>query len=103
MYIIDFSELAENDLFDILQYITKVLKASASAEKLYEQIIKKIKSVSNNPYSIPFVKDEVLKSKGIRVIHVNNYSVFYILDEINEKMIIIRILYSRRDWKNLFL
>ncbi len=47
------------------------------------------------------VKDEVLSSRGIRRLLVDNYMIFYVVDDSKKKVTVIRILYFRRDWESL--
>lgn len=47
------------------------------------------------------VADEMLAYKGIRKIMMDNYIVFFIVNEESKIVTIVRILYGRYDWMNL--
>lgn len=47
------------------------------------------------------VADDILSYKCIGKIMVDNYIVFYIVNEESKTVTIIRILYGRRNWINL--
>ena len=53
------------------------------------------------PFSCPLVHDELLAMKGIRLLSVNNYPVFYVVKESEEAVSVVRFLHTRRDWVNL--
>ena len=49
------------------------------------------------PERQPIVKDDYLSKFGIRILPVKNYLAFYDIKE--NKVTIIRFLYSKRDWQ----
>lgn len=51
--------------------------------------------------SCNLVKDEILKNKGYRRLIIDNYVVFYIVDETDKVVVIMRILYAPRNYQNL--
>lgn len=99
-YDIEITEPAENDLKVIGRYITKELLESAIAKKVINKIVKVIIELGEMPLRNALVADKRLALQGIRKIVIDNYIVFYIVSE-KYKVVIIRILYSRRDWINL--
>jgi plasmid stabilization system protein ParE len=92
---------AVSDLYEILNYITIILKAPESAECIYLSVKQKIFSLSQMPARHNIVKDEQYASIGIRILTVENYNVLYTVDEIKQKGYVLRILHSRRIWQNL--
>lgn len=101
MFVLKFTELAEDDLISILKYITEILKAPLAAKNLLVEIEDQTKLLKTNPFSYALVFDEYLYSKGIRSILVKNYNIFYIVKEEEQIVSILRILYARRDWNQL--
>jgi addiction module RelE/StbE family toxin len=101
MYRVVFTEPAEEDLLSALRYISDALKAPGAARKLLADTEQKIKVLENLPLSFPLVQDEYLAMKGIRFLPVNNYLIFYRVNEAEETIPIIRFLYARRDWLGL--
>jgi len=89
------------DLYEILDYITDVLKAPESAKRVVLSIEEKVMSLSFMPTRHQIVNDEPYASMGVRLIPVENYVAFYIVDEVKRKVHVFRILYNRREWQNL--
>lgn len=100
-YDIQITEPAEKDLYEIGTYISKELLEPETAKKVILKVVKVINSLGDMPLRNALVADERLAYKGIRKIIVDNYIVFYIVTEENKTVIIIRILYGRRNWMNL--
>ena len=89
------------DLRGILRYIGETLKEPEAAKRIYFSIKDKINTLDQLPQRQPFVRDEVLASRGVRRLPVENYSVFYVVDESARKVSILRILHNRREWQNI--
>ncbi|MCL2378562.1 MAG: type II toxin-antitoxin system RelE/ParE family toxin [Defluviitaleaceae bacterium] len=92
---------AVHDLYGILDYITNVLKAPESAERVVLSIEEKVMSLSFMPARHPVVNEEPYASMGVRLMPVENYTAFYIIDEAKRKVHVFRILYNRREWQNV--
>ncbi len=97
-YSVDISEPAENDLRDIIRYVSSQLSAPVSALKLMSLLEEAMGSLSNNPQRCPILVDERLSQLGYRKLIVKKYVVFFSIDEINKVVDVERILYGRRDW-----
>lgn len=92
---------ASHDLERIYSYIVNDLFAENAANNLIVQIEKSIMRLKDFPFSCNLVKDEILKNKGYRRLIIDNYVVFYIVDETDEVVVIMRILYGPRNYQNL--
>ena len=99
-YKVFISKPAENDMLDIVQYISSILDAPVTASKMLDNIINAVDSLNKMPYGYQLVDDERLSSLGYRKMPVKNYFIFFTIDEKNRRVIIERILYARRDWKH---
>lgn len=53
------------------------------------------------PYSGSVLLDEFLKSKGYRKLIVDNYIVFYLVNELEKQVVIMRILYGAQNYRDL--
>ncbi len=53
------------------------------------------------PFSCNYVADEYLRNKGYRKLIVDNYIVFYLIEEENSQVIIMRVLYGKQKYENL--
>jgi len=89
------------DLYGILDYITEVLKAPESAERVYWSIKDQVLSLDEMPYRFPLVREEPFASMGVRLMPVESYNAFYVIDEQKNEVHILRILYNRREWQNI--
>ena len=101
MYTLNISEPAEEDITETLDYIHNILKAPEAAKKLFYQLEEKLKNIQEFPSSCQIVNDKYLSTKGIRFYQIDNFLIFYIVDETEKIITIIRFLYARRDWTNI--
>lgn len=100
-YRIDVSEPAENDLRDIVRYISAQLSAPMTALEMLNNIEEAVMSLTVMPQKCPFVTDERLATMGYRKLLVKNYIVFFTIDEKSKAVDVERILYARRDWHHI--
>jgi addiction module RelE/StbE family toxin len=100
-YKIDITKPAENDLYEIGRYISNELLEPGRAVEVVDKIAKAIFTLKEMPYRNAIVADDKLASQGIHKFLIENYIVFYIVNEDNKEVTIIRILYKRRDWLNI--
>ncbi|TYQ15260.1 UNVERIFIED_CONTAM: ParE-like toxin of type II ParDE toxin-antitoxin system [Acetivibrio alkalicellulosi] len=63
---------------------------------LIGNIEERVMQLEGFPFSCNNVSDEVLKTKGYRKLIAGNYLVFYILDEKNEKVVIVSNLIEHK-------
>ena len=100
-YKIVIEEPAENDLIEILNYISDIIHEPTIAAKIYTSIKKEILTLRQMPFRYAVVNEEPYRSIGVRRIPVENYTAFYVVDEEGKTVHIFRILYSRREWQYL--
>ncbi|QZY55569.1 type II toxin-antitoxin system RelE/ParE family toxin [Crassaminicella profunda] len=100
-YNIKFTPKANDDLKEIYSYISSKLFAQNEADNLLERMETSIMRLKELPFSCNFVADEYLKNKGYRKLMVDNYIVFYLVEEMEKKVIIIRVLYGRLILKHI--
>ena len=100
-YQIKFTPIASEDLEEIYRYISQELYAEGAAVKLMEKIEWSVMRLKEYPFSCNFVEDEFLKRKGYRKLVIDNYIVFYLVDEVGEKVKVMRILYGRQNYQSL--
>jgi toxin ParE1/3/4 len=100
-YKIKFTPVAEEDLDQIYEYIVNKLFAQKAANDLMEKIETGIMRLKEFPFSCSHVLDEALKTRGYRRFTVDNYIVFYLVNETEKQVIIMRILFGARDYENL--
>lgn len=100
-YKINLSEPAENDLRNIVRYISTQLSAPMTALEMMNTIEEAIASLAGMPQKCPLVTDERLAILGYRKLLIKNYIVFFTIDEKSRLVDVERILYARRDWRNI--
>ena len=100
-YRVDISEPAENDLRNIVRYISAQLSAPITALKMMDIIEEAISELAFMPQKCPFVADERLAMLGYHKLPVKNYIVFFTIDEKLKVVDIERILYARRNWRHI--
>ena len=100
-YEVSVSETAFDDLASIALYIKDELKEPIIADNQVSRIKKGIYSLSAFPHRYPLVRDKMLAAQGYRRMYIDNYTVFYIVDEDRNIVVISRVQYSRRNWADL--
>ena len=97
-YRVDVSEVAENDLEDIVRYIASQFSAPVTALRMMDLFEVAMASLTEMPQRFSLLNDERLSQMGYRKLAVNNYLVFFSIDEQSKVVDVERILYARRDW-----
>jgi len=101
MYSITITEPAEQDLNSAVDYFITVLKAPKAAQTLLDEIEDKINFLSTNPLVYEIENDGFLQERNIRSVLVRSHLIFYIVNNTSEQVIVLRILYARRNWINI--
>jgi plasmid stabilization system protein ParE len=101
MYSIIITEPAEQDLNSAVDYFITVLKAPKAAQTLLDEIEDKINFLSKNPLIYEIENDDYLQERNIRSVLVRSHLLFYITNQKSEEVVILRILYARRNWLNI--
>lgn len=96
-YAVEISEQAEADLRGAFEYIAFELKSLQNAIGQLTRIEKNIYALDEMPERYRLYDKEPWRSRGLRVMPVDNFCVFYIPD--NEKSVvnIVRVMYGGRD------
>lgn len=101
IYSLKFTPKASEDLEHIFIYISRNLFVEIAADNLLERIESSIMRLKNFPYSGSFVMDEPLKNRGYRKLIVDNYVAFYLVNEPEKQVVIMRILYGAQNYQKL--
>jgi toxin ParE1/3/4 len=86
-YTIKMTPKAADDLDSIYRYILEELFAASAATNILERIEKEIIRLREFPFSCNYVADGFLRNKGYRKLIVDNYIVFYLIDEKSIKLL----------------
>ena len=92
-YKVSISEQAEKDLNDIYSYIYYELKSKVSADRIAQKLYSIMASLSEMPKRFHLYPSEPWFSRGLRF----NYSVFYLVNDDVNDVLITRIAYGKRD------
>ena len=87
---------ARQDLRDIYEYIALELLAPENAAGQTQRIMKTIRSLEEMPMRHQLYGEEPWHSRGIRFLPVENYLIFYLLEEVQNTVNIVRIMYGGR-------
>lgn len=96
-YQIRLLRIAEEDLIEMISFI--VADNPIAANSIAYKTEKNIELLSENPMLGRMPRDEDIKNLGYRYIIVQNYAVFYTIEE--RTIFIHRILHGARNYKTL--
>ena len=98
---INYSEKAFNDLKAIYEYIAFDLYVPNTASEQVNRIMDSVKTLNSMPMMHPVYPEEPWKSKGIRFFQIDNYLVWYLPQEKQKAVNIVRIMYGGRDFSKM--
>lgn len=101
IYQIHITRTAEQDLINVSDYISFILKNPQAANDLLNEAESKINELSIFPQKFSLAEDVVLSAWGIRFAIVKNYLAFYLIDEQTTTVHIIRFLYRKSNWVSI--
>ena len=100
-YTVNLSPEAVKDINGIYEYITVSLGEKEIAVNMINFIEKNILSLDEMPGRYKIYESEPWKSRGVHIMPVKKYLVFYVVDD-NEKAVnIFRVIYGSRDIDNV--
>ena len=97
MYEVKVSKQAGDDLRGIFEYIAFELQAPENASGQLQRLEEHILNLNTMPNRYPKYRKEPWKSRGIHVLPVDNYVIFYITDDEPKVVTILRVMYTGRD------
>ena len=100
IYEVQVSEQADSDLRGIFEYIAFELQSPENAIGQLERLEEQILSLDTMPERYRKYENEPWKSRGLRVLPVDNYVVLYISDSNKKVVTILRVMYAGRDIDN---
>jgi len=90
-------KIAEEDFTEIVSFIAA--DNLNAANSLADKIEKNLELLSDNPKLGRIPRDEEIRNLGYRYIIVQNYIIFYTIEE--KTILVHRILHSARNYKSL--
>ena len=92
---IEITDAAKDDLRDIFTYISSEFHAPDDARRIVRNILAEIQSLDEMPERFRPYPREPIASRGVRVMDVGNFCVYYLPKD--GVVMVVRILYFRRD------
>ena len=100
IYEVEVSEQADSDLREIFEYIAFELQSPENASGQLDRLEEQMLSLYTMPERYRKYEKEPWKSRGLRVLQVDNYVVLYISDSDKKVVTILRVMYAGRDIDN---
>jgi addiction module RelE/StbE family toxin len=101
MYSVEYLPKAMQDMTEIVNYIGHELDNAEAAEKLAVELIESADRLIDFPYANPVYHAKKPLKQEYRKLKVHNYIMFYRVDELEKRITIARVIYSRRDYENM--
>ena len=95
------TESAEADVDEAFDYIANELVNPDAASAFADELEKKLEEICKTPKTGRPVHNPYLKRDDIRRILVKNYIAYYLIDEEAAKIVVLRVVYNRRDQDTL--
>ena len=100
-YTVNLSPEAVKDINGIYEYIAIALGEKDIAVNMINLIEKSILSLDEMPGRYKIYDNEPWKSRGVHIMPVKKYLVFYVIDENNYAVNVFRVIYGSRDIENV--
>lgn len=100
-YQIHETEIALQDLTEIIAYLTQRLHSKQAAQRVLSAYEAAIDSLESFPCGFPLVREHALSILGYRWIAVESYVAFYTVDKTRHRVNIERILHRSRNWEQI--
>lgn len=99
-YKIHFLENALDEIYEIHEYISKVLKSHSSANRFINDIISKVETLSRFPKIYSTINKYDRLNREYRKIIVSNYILLYTIDENKKYVYISHVFYGGKNYQN---
>lgn len=98
MYKLNFLPVAKRDMVEIVQYIAQKLSNPQAAEQLAAAMIDTAEGLCTFPYANPAYLPVKPLTHSYRKVTVQNYLMFYWIDEAEKIVTVARVVYARRNY-----
>ena len=96
-YKVTYTESAKKDLKSILGYISKKLLAPENAAGQTQRIMAAVRKLDTMPRRYKLYEEEPWYSQALRYFSIDNYLVFYKVNDEIGKVYVVRLMYGGRD------
>lgn len=101
MYNLEYLPLARQDLMEAVGYISHKLGNPAAAYRLAEELTQAGENLRTFPYTCPIYHANRPLQHEYRKLLVQNFLMFYWVDETQKRITVARVVYARRDYGKL--
>ena len=101
MYKLEYLPVAQKDMIEIVRYISRELQNPDAADRLAMELVNAAESVLTFPYATPAYRVIRPLKHEYRKIQVQNFLMFYWVDEGKKLVIVARVVYAKRDYDRL--
>lgn len=91
------TETAESDIDATYEYIAETLGNPDAASDLADELEIQIEKICKKPETGKLVENEFLRRNDVWRFLVKNYIAYYLIDDENETIVILRFVYSGRN------
>ena len=96
-YQVKLTDYAVEQLQEIVSYISNVLQSPETARQWLERVKLEISSLRTMPNRYPLTPEEPWRSEGIHKMPVENFLVYYCINESQRIVWVTVVVYGRRD------
>lgn len=101
LYKLEYLPVARQDMVEIVRYISRKLCNPTAAEQLAMELIEAGDSIPKFPYANPaYIPIRPLKHEYRKRL-VQNYMIFYWVEETEKLVTVARVIYAKRDYEQL--
>lgn len=101
MYKLEYLPVAQKDMIEIVRYISRELQNPDAADRLAVELVNAAESVLTFPCAAPAYQPIRSLKHEYRKILVQNYLMFYWVDEEERLVTVARVVYAKRDYGRL--
>ena len=101
MYSLEYLPIARRDLVEAVSYISHDLGSPEAALRLAEEVERAGERLQQFPYAWPVYQASRPLERDYRKLLVENFFLFYWVDEQRRLVTVARVIYARRDYGKL--
>ena len=87
----------EADIDEIVDYIANELYSPSAASDFVDELDQKLEEICKTPKAGRLVDNPYLKRDDVRRVLVKSYTAYYLIDVGEQQIVVLRVVYSRRD------
>ena len=97
IYEVKITRQAQEQMAEIVDYISNELFAPEAASNLLDKMENSIMSLSEFPERFQLVEEEPWKTEGIHRLVIGNFLVYYWINKPEKKVQVTAVIYAKRD------